>query len=203
MWWRETLQRAVRDGESPEFFMFWGFRPWYPGSVDRSCLSQFFPAPFGIEGIRYSTTEQYMMAEKAKLFGDSEIEQQILQVCDDAHKVKKLGRQVRNFDLKTWERHRCEIVIRGNVEKFDQNPHFGRFLLDTGDKILVEASPDDQIWGIGLGENETDARNPLRWPGLNLLGFCLMAVRDQCSRQTSEIPSKSGIASKQNIGERE
>ena len=88
-----------------------------------------------------------------------------------------MGRDVKGFDDETWSRHRFEIVVRGNEAKFGQNEDLKAFLLSTGEDILVEASPVDRIWGIGLAEDDPCATNPAQWQGLNLLGFALMTVR--------------------------
>ena len=95
----------------------------------------------------------------------------------DPHEAKKLGRKVRNFDADVWSNKCFEIVVKGNVEKFRQNAEIREFLLSTGDAILVEAAPRDQIWGIGLGEHNERARDPAQWRGRNMLGFALTEVR--------------------------
>ena len=92
--------------------------------------------------------------------------------------AKKLGRQVRNFDHARWEAARFDIVVRGNTAKFVQNEPLQSFLFGTGRRVLVEASPVDRIWGIGLAADDPRAMHPEQWRGLNLLGFALMAVRD-------------------------
>lgn len=92
--------------------------------------------------------------------------------------AKSLGRSVRNFDESMWSENRSSIVFDGNLAKFSQNPALASYLLDTKDRVLVEASPDDRIWGIGLSEDDRNVRNPERWRGLNLLGFALMRVRE-------------------------
>ncbi|MDJ0633261.1 MAG: NADAR family protein [Xenococcaceae cyanobacterium MO_188.B29] len=74
--------------------------------------------------------------------------------------------------------YRSPIVVKGNLAKFSQKEALKEFLLNTKERILVEASPRDRIWGIGLGQNNPDAANPYQWQGLNLLGFALMEVRD-------------------------
>ena len=94
-----------------------------------------------------------------------------------AAEAKKLGRQVRNFDQLLWEEKRYEIVKIGNYHKFSQDEHLATFLKQTGDRILVEASPYDNIWGIGLSADAQGIENPHNWKGLNLLGFALMEVR--------------------------
>ncbi|MGL5833637.1 MAG: NADAR family protein [Waterburya sp.] len=92
--------------------------------------------------------------------------------------AKKLGRLVNNFNQKTWIEHRFAIVEKGNLGKFEQNQALREFLINTNQRILVEASPRDRIWGIGLEQNHPQAANPHQWRGLNLLGFALMAVRN-------------------------
>jgi len=95
------------------------------------------------------------------------------------NQAKSLGRKVKNFDPKIWDEHKYEIVKQGNLLKFSQNEKFKTFLLATNNKILVEGSPYDKIWGIGMLESDSRAENPLLWNGENLLGFALMEVREE------------------------
>ena len=127
--------------------------------------------------------EQYMMAAKAELFGDSEIQEQILK-CSDPKQIKALGRKVRGFDQKVWDKFKYAIVLNGNWCKFSQNRDLREFLLSTGDSVLVEASPYDNIWGIRLAASSPEAQDPMKWRGQNLLGFALMEVRDELRRVT-------------------
>lgn len=122
-----------------------------------------------------------MMAAKARLFNDAEMEKEILKAATP-NQAKALGRKVKNFDPKLWDEHKCQIVTQGNLLKFSQNQKFKDFLLSTGDKVLVEASPYDRIWGIGMLETDSRVENPLLWNGENLLGFALMEVRDELRR---------------------
>ena len=117
-----------------------------------------------------------MMAEKARLFGDEINRKQILKAKSPGE-AKGFGRKVSHFDEEVWTAQRFEIVVTGNEAKFLQNEELGMFLMDTGSKILVEASPRDRIWGIGMGRDNEKAENPLQWRGINLLGFALMEVR--------------------------
>jgi ribA/ribD-fused uncharacterized protein len=119
-----------------------------------------------------------MMAEKAKLFGDHHVREKILQT-KHPKEAKNLGRTVSGFQEEIWIKHRCDIVKRGNVAKFSQNNDLKDFLLQTKDAILVEASPNDNIWGVGLAANDPKIKNPNQWQGLNLLGFLLMEIRDE------------------------
>ena len=160
-----------------DFIFFWGHTSKGDG-VTKACLSQWYPCSFTIDGQTYNCAEQYMMAEKARVFGDDPIRQQILSETDQMT-IKKLGRKVTGFDGAVWEAERYDVVFRGNMAKFTQNPQLKEFLMGTGDKILVEASPKDTIWGIGLDEFHPDACNPEKWHGKNLLGFTLMDVRQR------------------------
>ncbi len=119
-----------------------------------------------------------MMAKKAELFGDQEILAKILK-CKSPAEAKKLGREVKNYVDTVWLENRYEIVKQGNFHKFSQNPDLKTFLLNTKDRVIVEASPVDSIWGIGMAEDHKDILKPKAWKGLNLLGFALMEVRDE------------------------
>ena len=123
------------------------------------------------------------MVEKAELFRDQEILDQILK-CSSPGKIKALGRKVRGFDQEVWDRFKYLIVLNGNWCKFSQNPALQKFLLSTGDSILVEASPYDNIWGIGFSADSPESQNPQKWRGQNFLGFALMEVRDELRRVT-------------------
>ncbi len=164
------------NSKGAKFLLFWGHTP-SGGAVGKECLSQWYDCLFEIEGVRYRTAEQYMMSQKALLFGDREINERIMK-APDPKAFKQLGKKVRGFDDNMWKKERCNIVVRGNYAKFSQNEPLKEFLLGTGENILVEASPYDKIWGIGLSANNKKAENPNLWKGLNLLGCCLMEVRD-------------------------
>lgn len=172
----EDLLAALSRGEHIDYLFFWGHRPRADGSIGSSCMSQWFEAPFEADGCRFATAEHYMMAGKAALFGDGAAREQILAAADPG-KAKALGRKVKGFDEALWLQHRWDIVVNANRLKFSQNPRLGRFLLSTGSQVLVEASPLDTIWGIGLAADAPQAREPAAWRGLNLLGFALMQVR--------------------------
>lgn len=161
-----------------KFLYFWGHTPKSNGQMSNACFSQWYDSPFVVDGVIYPTAEHYMMAQKAKLFGDMDIFQQIIQ-SKHPKQAKDLGRQVKNFDEKIWNEQRFDIVVQGNIAKFSQYPELKAYLLGTGDRILVEASPVDKIWGVGLARDDDKIHNPLNWQGLNLLGFALMQVRDE------------------------
>jgi ribA/ribD-fused uncharacterized protein len=173
----EDLARLDEAGALPELLLFWGHRPPAGGGVGKGCLSQWYPAPFTVDGVRYATAEHYMMAGKARLFGDEEAERRVL-ASDDPGKAKGAGRRVRGFDEDTWAAHRYDLVITTNTAKFGKHPALANFLLGTGDRVLVEASPYDTVWGIGRSASQPEARRPSQWRGLNLLGFALMDVRE-------------------------
>jgi len=172
----EDLIQAELDGVTLSFRFFWGHRPPRGGGVGASCLSQWFASAFTVDGRRYATAEHFMMAGKARLFGDDETAEAIC-ATPDPGQAKALGRRVRDFDETTWQRHRYEIVVAGNFAKFTQHDGLRGFLLATDDEVLVEASPLDAVWGIGLAASDPRAEHPIDWPGLNLLGFALMDVR--------------------------
>lgn len=172
--------RALADTGRPlEFFFFYGCAPAKDGSITASCLSQWWQQPFASgrgDGEVFPTAEHWMMAGKARLFGDEEVRAQIL-AAPTPGKAKALGRKVRGFTDEAWYAHRSRIVAEGNIAKFGQHPALRAFLLGTGDKVLVEASPSDRIWGIGLSAADPRAADPRQWQGQNLLGFALMEAR--------------------------
>ncbi len=177
----EYLIKRFERKEKLKYLFFWGHRKSKSGQLTASCLSQWWVSPFVVDNVVYPTAEHWMMAQKALLFDDEENHQRIIAARTPAE-AKKLGRQVKNFNEKLWARKRFELVVKGNLEKFGQHPQLGRFLLDTKDKILVEASPYDRIWGIGMSAEDARAGNPKQWNGLNFLGFALMEVRDQLNK---------------------
>lgn len=177
------LQQEFAQGNTKEMCHFWGHHPSKNGKITKSCFSQWWKQGFRARSHTFLYAEQYMMASKARLFGDDEILKQIL-ACDNPKQIKDLGRKVRGFDEEVWNKFKYAIVLLGNWHKFNQNIELKDFLLSTGDKILVEASPYDIIWGIGLAENCAEAQDPMLWHGQNLLGFALMEVRDELRRVT-------------------
>lgn len=143
-----SIQERFNSGEALEFLFFWGH-----------------------------TAEQYMMAQKALLFGDSEMCAKIM-AADNPRDYKALGRLVRGFDPKVWDKRKFDIVCDGNRARFSQNPELAEFLLGTGESVLVEASPYDGVWGVKRSMDDPLIRNPNHWLGQNLLGFALMETRD-------------------------
>jgi ribA/ribD-fused uncharacterized protein len=184
----EDLRRAVAAGAAFKYRYFWGHRSRPDGQVSDSVFSQWWPCRFEVDGRAYTSAEQFMMAGKARLFGDVEALATILRTEDPAA-CKALGRRVRGFDEKIWAAWRLDLVTQGNIEKFGQDESYRAYLLATGDDVLVEAAPRDQVWGIGLGRDNEKARDPRTWRGLNLLGFALMRTR----QRLREAPPLTGV----------
>lgn len=143
-----------------------------------SPFSQWHPANFIVNGLQYTSAEQYMMHQKALLFGDRKIAEQIMST-NSASAQKKLGRQVKGFDQTVWEAECQRIVYEGNQAKFTQNEELLAALLATRGTTLVEASPDDRIWGVGLAEDNPRIRNRSTWRGTNWLGEILTRLRGE------------------------
>lgn len=170
------LRSRAAAGDPVDYLFFWGHRPRRDGSIGSGCLSQWWPAEFTVDEVRYASAEHYMMVGKARLFGDEAIVPRML-ATPTPGAVKALGQRVQGFDEAAWRAHRFDIVVAGNVAKFGQHPDLKAYLLGTGSRVLVEASPVDRIWGIGLAAADPAAADPARWRGLNLLGFALMEIR--------------------------
>lgn len=176
----EMLIKQIDAGKQCSYLFFWGHRK-KRGAVTVSCCSQWYPAPLTIEGISYPTAEHYMMAGKARLFGDQESLANIL-AARTSEQAKELGRKIKDFKQEIWDKQCFEIVVRGNLAKFAQNEDLKLWLLATAPGVLVEASPVDSIWGIGLHKKDPQTSDPRRWQGRNLLGFALMRVRDELAQ---------------------
>ncbi|MGK5685139.1 NADAR family protein [Actinoplanes sp. URMC 104] len=164
-----------------KYLFFWGHRPERDGSAGAGCLSQWWPCRFTVDGREFPSAEHYMMWRKAELFGDDAMAARIL-AAPHPQVAKTLGGRVSGFRQDVWDEHRYGIVVAGNLAKFGQDDELREYLLTTGDRVLVEASPLDRIWGIGLGRDDPAAGDPRRWRGTNLLGFALMDVREGLRR---------------------
>jgi ribA/ribD-fused uncharacterized protein len=160
---------------SPDYHFFWG-----------GPCSQWAVSPFKEFGETFNTAEQFMMAAKAKTFGDEESFKAIMDT-NDPHEQKGLGRNVKNFDSDKWNSVAREYVTLGNYNKFTQNPEFKKFLIVNIDKHFVEASPHDKIWGIGMRECAEGIDNPANWKGSNWLGQCINRARDIIVAEMAEI----------------
>ncbi|SOK58441.1 Uncharacterized protein COG3236 [Yersinia phage fHe-Yen9-04] len=159
----------IKDG----YFFFWG---------NEDYMSNWHKASFELNGITFNCTEQYMMYAKAIVFDDIIIANKVLETNSQS-KQKALGRQVSNYDDEIWNEIRFEIVYDACLAKFSQNEKLKEQLLSTGNLHLVEASPYDKIWGIGMKDDHPDATNPEKWDGLNLLGEVLMVVREHLRKE--------------------
>lgn len=172
---REVIS-AQDKGRGLHFRFFWGHRATATGQLGDECLSQWWPVSFTEDGKTFRTAEHYMMANKAWLFGDKQAAEKIL-ASRHPSDAKRIGRTVRGFREDKWEKERTRVVVRGNLAKFRQNPKLARYLMSTHPEILVEASPHDRIWGIGMERTHPHAFRARSWQGMNLLGFSLMFVR--------------------------
>ena len=168
---KSKLELGRRKSSAPlttdAFYLFWG-----------KFASQWHKCTFVIDDQEYSSAEQYMMAEKARLFGDDDMCRQIL-ATRDTKKQKQLGRKVRGFNIDLWNAACEDIVYKGNLAKFQQNPKLLAKLKATGSREIAEASPKDTIWGIGLSADDPRAQDREKWKGKNLLGKALMRVRSE------------------------
>ena len=150
-----------------DYVFFWG----------GSC-SQWASSEFTINGEKFTCAEQYMMYKKALLFEDEEVANAIMRT-NSPMEQKALGRKVRGFDKDKWEAVCREYVYEGNYAKFTQNPEMLKELYSYGDREIVEASPEDAIWGIGMHESHPDILDKSKWSGTNWLGEAIMRVRDE------------------------
>ncbi|MBL7974464.1 MAG: NADAR family protein, partial [Candidatus Kapabacteria bacterium] len=165
------------SGDNLEYTFFWGHTNNHNKEVGKHCFSQWFKSPFTVDSITYKTAEHWMMAQKALLFNDKIIFNKIIS-SENPDEAKELGRQVLRYDEQTWNEKKFDIVKFGNIHKFNQHPKLADYLINTENRILVEASPVDRVWGIGLSQDSNVIENIYAWRGQNLLGFVLMATRD-------------------------
>jgi ribA/ribD-fused uncharacterized protein len=175
-WTIEQLLRAESTGQRLKFLPFWGHKPPADGTIGPHVFSQWFAHAFEHDGTRYGTAEHFMMAGKARLFGDDDALGRILTARTPAQ-AKVIGREVRQFTPAIWDAECLGIVTLGSIAKFSSSPELRAYLLGTGDRVLVEASPRDRIWGIGMGRDNPLVERPSQWRGRNLLGFALMNAR--------------------------
>ena len=161
-----------------DYVFFWKTDKNY---LSTGCFSQWQRSFFIADDKQYTSAEQYMMGQKALIFNDFETFEEILST-DNPKDIKSLGREVKNFDSKIWNKLKYSIVLNGNFYKFTQNEEMFKILTSTENKILVEASPLDKIWGIGLSEDNGNIYDPNYWKGQNLLGFALMETRDEIKK---------------------
>ena len=174
------LVTAWAEGERPKVVAFWS-HVGRGAEIGPHVLSQWFPSRFTDEyGRAFQTAEHYMMWRKAALFDDSTTAEKIL-AARSPGAAKALGRHVEGFDESVWADERWLIVVEGSVLKFQADAHLRDYLLATRNRVLVEASPKDTVWGVGLPADFDGIEVPTRWQGLNLLGFALMEARARLS----------------------
>lgn len=155
-----------------KYIFFWG-----------GIYSQWYKSKMIINGIEYNCCEQYMMHQKSLLFEpekNKEISEKIMKSLDPKEQ-KSLGRQLVGFNKEIWDSKSLSIVFKGNLSKFSQNKILLNEMMSTGNRIFVEASPNDKIWGIGLHYDDEGIDNPENWMGTNLLGQVLTIVRNELS----------------------
>ena len=141
-------------------------------------LSNWYFSPFTLDGVSFSSMEQYMMYRKALCFGDEKIAAQIL-TENDVAKIKALGRDVSGYVENQWNGVRQIAVYEGLLAKFSQNPALKEALKSTGNALLAECAVKDRIWGIGLSMHDPDRFDMAKWRGQNLLGYALMMAREK------------------------
>lgn len=178
---KDWLLAELQRGAQLKYLFFWGHRAKKGESTGAFGLSQWWPAAFEMKGIHYPTAEHWMMAGKARLFGDEAMLTQILHAKTPGE-AKKWGRGVKQFETEKWEAVSFDLVTVGSILKFNQHPQWMQYLLGTGDRVLVEASPVDAIWGNGHAAEDPVSVQPSRWRGQNRLGFALMEAREHLRR---------------------
>ena len=169
----ECLQNDA--AEKPQKAVF-----FWKTDEENGCFANWYSGKFILDGTEYSHVEQYMMAQKAKLFHDDVRYDAIMNTADPGE-CKALGKLVAGFDPKVWDKFKYDIVKTANRAKYDQDPDLKAKLLETGDAVMAEASPADMIWGIGLDAEAASKMDPAAWPGQNLLGKILMDLREEYS----------------------
>jgi ribA/ribD-fused uncharacterized protein len=153
---------------------------------DASPFSQWHKKGFTIDGVHFKTAEHYMMWKKAMLFGDTDSAEKVLKAGHPSD-AKKLGRAVKGFIREEWEANCKRFVYDGNYAKFTQNEDLRKKLMETGDTLLVEASPYDAIWGIGMDEATAKKTPANQWPGTNWLGEVLTELRENLKKNTQDV----------------
>ena len=153
-----------------DYVFFWG-----------SVFSNWYPCIFIYENQRFNNSEQAFMWEKARFFKDEVSADAILRETNPRY-AKALGRKVKGFKAEPWMVNGFTFMVAVNYAKFSQITDLKETLLSTGDRTLVEASPYDKIWGIGLSQDDDRCLNEIEWRGMNLLGQALMNVREKLNK---------------------
>ena len=179
------IKLGLGGSEISEFEDFFLTEDYYYFYATKHPFSQWHKSSFRIDDFEFNSAEQFMMFSKAKLFGDFEIADKILK-SKDVREQKMLGRQVKGFEINIWESEAMNFIYIGNKVKFTQNNEFKDLLVSTNGKTLVEASPTDIIWGIGLEESNENSKNIWTWRGTNWLGIVLTELREELIGNTFE-----------------
>ncbi|MFN7117076.1 MAG: NADAR family protein [Saprospiraceae bacterium] len=168
------LQKAIKKGEEFEYFYFWEFASFE--KTGKHCFSIWHKSPFTIDNLTYPTMQHYMMAHKALIFQDYDRFEKIM-VAPTPREAQLLGDEIADIDFEHWAREQYDIAKEGNIHKFNQYPSFAAELLQTGNKILVEASLTDAIW-VKQDDSDDVELGYYNWISINLHGFVLMSVRE-------------------------
>ncbi len=176
---KDTINKGCKMKKTNTHLFFYG-----------SVYSQWVNTPFVLEGHKFANAEQYMMYKKAQHFDDQDSVEKIL-AEPNPKKVKALGRKVKDFDAESWAEVAEDHVTVGSVAKFTQNEDCLEQMIKDKNLILVEASPYDRIWGIGLGVHDPKCLDEKQWNGTNKLGTCLMRAREiVLPTKEKQIPSR-------------
>jgi hypothetical protein len=151
----------------------------------RGVFSQWSPSRFVFEAKEFNCAEQAMMYHKAVLFGDFNTAGKIM-ATPSPKDQQALGREVANFCQATWNAFARQLVVDISVAKFSQNKGLWEILDATGNTTLVEASPKDKIWGIGLAEEVAKKTPADQWVGTNWLGLALTEAREIIRENNSQ-----------------
>lgn len=168
----QDIKKHVKKINREDLIAFWKVSDEY------GYFSNWYISEFELDNIVYNSVEKYIMAKKATIFNDKDMLEKILN-SNNQRDIKSYGRKVKNYDDKVWSKARYNIGLEAIKAKFSQNEMLKSKLLATKNKIIVEASPLDRIWGIGLSKNNDDILEPSKWRGTNILGDMLMQAREE------------------------
>ena len=145
-------------------------------------LSNWYSSPFDLDGVHFSSAEQFIMYQKCMIFGDEESAYRVLGT-KDTKEQQYIGRTAKGYVSKIWAGVRQVVALRALMAKFEQNEDLKQKLLETGDAILVECARTDKIWACGIRLDDDKRFDAANWDGENILGFALMEVRKRLAAQ--------------------